>query len=119
MENSKSIIYFLFCSRDIFPKTLRAISLGLIQSLDQIAKQVELSRATLELQVCKISSTARIPKLDPSALKRFGKFSLDLTSSDMTCPYLICSDMTCPDLILTNLICLRLAFHNLNNSNKI
>ena len=50
-------------------------------------KQVGLSRATLEYQVCKM---AEIPKLD--------QYVINYASPDSTCP-----DLTCPDLSSPNL----------------
>ena len=62
-------------------------------------KQVGLSRATLEFQVCIILSMIKISKLDPSVSKiccqknwlHFDKVCINLTS-----PYLTCPDLTNP-----------------------
>ena len=81
-------------------------------------KQVGLSRATLEFQVCKILSIVKISKLDPSVSKiccqknwlNFDKVCINLTSPDLTCPDLTNPHLTwygliCPDLSCADLIC--------------
>ena len=74
---------------------------------DIFAKQVGLSRATLEFQVCKILSLVKISKLDQSFSKicckknwfNFDKVCINLSRPDLTCPDLTYPHLTASDLI--------------------